>query len=169
MWWLAALKAGTTFLDVWGSSQGIEAEVERMILAADLKGRDAAALEESLTDQINGMQRQIDRGISEARGQIGASGVAFSGSPMEALMEMHRIGMEDMNAAMRERHVQVNRAYIDAINTARGGASRAKAGKYELAGKLFSGLADAASIGFGGAKGNPFTFQATSTTQQTYT
>lgn len=136
-WWAAAAWAGGTLLDMYGSSQSAAAEMDLMIAESEALAADAEALEESLTDQINVMERRIERGISSARANIGASGVEFSGSALNTLIQMHGIGREDMEAAFRARSAAVNRKYLEAINRARGARATGRVAQYELAGRVF--------------------------------
>lgn len=141
-WLPAAAYIGGTLLDMWGTSEAYAAEIEYLTKQAAAAAADAEAIDRSLTDEINEMERQIYRGIGSARANIGASGVSMRGSAMDALIQMHRVGREEMEAAFHNREVEVNRKYLEAINFTRQAKAKGRVAKYELAGKVFSAVSE---------------------------
>lgn len=143
----AYVAIGSHFLKGFAEMQASEAQVSNIYRNIARTEKNIEQMEEQLFESLDIQTRKISRRHGTQMARVGASGVAFSGSPLMVMAETHRRGMEDYEAIEKRGKYAIDDAYLSIYDQIAQAKDIGKAQKWGAATNLVGAVGSAYRFG----------------------
>lgn len=143
----AFIATGSYFLKSIAERQAAEAQVSNIYRNIARTELNIEQMEEQLLDTLNVQARKVSGRHGTQMARVGASGVAFSGSPLLIMAETHRRGMEDYEAIEKKGKYAIDDAYLSIYDQIAQAKDIGKAQKWSAATNIVGAAGSAYSLG----------------------
>ena len=109
--WGRAMGLAATGLQMYAQTTAGLTQIDNIMANIGRTERNIEQLELELMDTLDVQVRKVSKRHGAQMAQIGASGVAFSGSPLMVMAETHARGMQDYDAIEQKGRFAIDDAY----------------------------------------------------------